>query len=297
MREIYRVNEIGEETEVLGLVGLPTAHSVSPLMHNRALASRGLDAVYIPFEVYDLSAFIKRMVNPRTREIDWRLRGLSVTAPHKSAIIAELDSIDSVAEAIGAVNTVVIENDELRGYNTDAEAFLSPLRERVADLSGVRCAVIGAGGAARAVVWALRKEDAEVTLFARDIEKAQSLAEKFGVLVNSLDKASFKEFDLVVNTTPLGTRGEHEDETAARADQLAGAGIAYDLVYNPLETRFMREASRAGCETIGGLPMLVGQAAAQFKLWTSTDAPLEKMREAAREFFEKQVSDTQDESK
>ncbi|OLE53629.1 MAG: shikimate dehydrogenase [Acidobacteria bacterium 13_1_20CM_3_53_8] len=297
LREIYRVNEIGEETEVLGLVGLPTAHSVSPLMHNRALASRGLDAVYIPFEVYDLSAFIKRMVNPRTREIDWRLRGLSVTAPHKSAIIAELDSIDSVAEAIGAVNTVVVENNELRGYNTDAEAFLSPLREMVADLNGVRCAVIGAGGAARAVVWALRKEDAEVTLFARDIEKAQPLAEKFGVLVSSLDKASFKEFDLVVNTTPLGTRGEHEDETAARTDQLAGARIAYDLVYNPLETRFMREASRVGCETIGGLPMLVGQAAAQFKLWTSTDAPLEKMREAAKECFEKQVSDTQDESK
>ncbi|HMF55271.1 MAG TPA: shikimate dehydrogenase [Pyrinomonadaceae bacterium] len=293
LREIYRVDEISEETQVMGLVGLPTAHSVSPLMHNRAIKARGLDAVYIPFDVHDLSAFIKRMMNPRTREIDWRLLGLSVTAPHKSAIIEELDGIDRVAEEIGAVNTVVVENDRLRGYNTDAEAFLAPLRERGATLRGARSAVIGAGGAARSVVWALKKEKLEVTVFARNAQKARALAEKFGVSIISLDEASFKEFDLVVNTTPLGTQGEQEDETPARSDKLAGAAIAYDLVYNPLETRFLREAREAGCETIGGLSMLVEQAAAQFKLWTGTDAPVETMREAARQFFDKRISEAQ----
>lgn len=289
LREVYRVDEIDEETEVLGLVGLPTAHSVSRVIHNRALASRHLNAVYIPFEVYDLSSFIKRMIRPETREIDWRLRGLSVTAPHKTTIIAELDSIDPVAQAIGAVNTVVVEGETLRGYNTDAESFLAPLRERGAELLGARCAVIGAGGAARAVVWALSNAGAHVTLFARNVERAAPLAEKFRASISPLDEASFKDFDLVVNATPLGIRGEHEEETPARAEQLKGARLVYDLVYNPPETRFMREAREAGCDTIGGLQMLVEQAAAQFKLWTGEDAPIQTMSEAAREFFEKQI--------
>jgi MFS family permease len=146
--------------------------------------------------------------------------------------------------------------------------------------------VLGAGGAARAVLWELREAGARTTLFARDAARAATTAQQFDAAPAPLDGAHFDGFDLVVNATPLGTRGRMEDATPAAAPQLRGARIAYDLVYNPRETRFLREAREAGCSTLGGLPMLVAQAAAQFKLWTAQDAPLDAMREAA----EKQLS-------
>jgi 3-dehydroquinate dehydratase / shikimate dehydrogenase len=286
LRELYRVERISERTLVTGLVGSPVAHSFSKHIHNAAFRARGLDAVFIPFEVADADAFARRMAHPRTREISWSLRGLSVTAPHKQAIMAHLDWVEPRASEIGAVNTVLVEGDELRGYNTDAEAALTPLGGLVElngaiELDDARVAVIGAGGAARALLWALRGRGAHATVFARDTLRARATAEDFGARVAGLEGASFDGFDLVVNATPLGTRGSREDETPATAADLRGARVAYDLVYNPSETKFLREARAAGCETVGGLPMLVAQAAAQFNLWTGADAPLEVMREAA----------------
>ena len=281
LRTLYRINRINGQTEIYGLVGSPVAHSLSPHMHNAAFAALGLDAVYIPFEVRDAQAFIRRMADPRTRELAWNLRGLSVTAPHKSASIASLDFVEPAAREIGAVNTVVVEPGALKGYNTDAAAALALLVNLI-DFSGARVAVLGAGGAARAVLWSLREAGARATVFARDAERARPTAETFDAHLLSLEGARFDNFDLVINTTPLGTRGARETETPACAPQLRGARIAYDLVYNPSETRFMREARAAGCETVlGGLPMLVAQAAAQFKLWTGQDAPLEVLSEAA----------------
>ncbi|HEY1403067.1 MAG TPA: NAD(P)-dependent oxidoreductase, partial [Pyrinomonadaceae bacterium] len=158
---------------------------------------------------------------------------------------------------------------------------LAPLVELL-KLREARVAVVGAGGAARAVLWSLRESSARTTVFARDPERARATAEKFDASCHALDGARFDGFDLVINTTPLGTRGEHETESPALAFQLRGARAAYDLVYNPRETRFMREARAAGCELIlGGLPMLVAQAAAQFKLWTGQAAPLDVMSAAA----------------
>ena len=281
LRDLYRVHAINEGTEIMGLVGSPVAHSVSPHMHNAAFATRSLNAVYLPFEVGDVNAFIRRMAHPRTRELDWNLRGLSVTAPHKSAIIGLLDSIEPAAQEIGAVNTVVIEDDALRGYNTDAAAALAPLVNLI-ELRRARVAVLGAGGAARAVLWSLREAGSLATVFARNVERARPTAEKFDAECRTLDDARFENFDLVINTTPLGTLGTRETETPAVAFQLRGARAAYDLVYNPAETRFMRESRAAGCEIIlGGLPMLVAQAAAQFKLWIRQDAPFDVMRAAA----------------
>ncbi|MGI9105396.1 MAG: shikimate dehydrogenase [Pyrinomonadaceae bacterium] len=281
LRSLYRVHAIDGRTQIMGLMGAPVAHSVSPHMHNAAFAARGLNAVYLPFEVGDAPAFIRRMAHPRTRELDWRLRGLSVTAPHKSAVMSQLDFIDEAAREIGAVNTLVVEGDALCGSNTDAAAALAPLA-RLIELRGARVAVVGAGGAARALLWSLRETGARVVVYARSSERARPTAEKFGAQYQTLDGARFDEFDLVVNTTPLGTRGHSETQTPALARQLRGARAAYDLVYNPGETRFMREAHEAGCEIVlGGLPMLVAQAAAQFKLWTGEDAPLEVMRAAA----------------
>jgi shikimate 5-dehydrogenase len=155
------------------------------------------------------------------------------------------------------------------------------LAKKFGELNGARCAVLGAGGAARAVLWGLRQEGAKQTVFARNTAKAAVLAKQFDVAFEPLVEASFDGFDVVINTTPLGTFGEFETKTPATARQLGGARLVYDLVYNPTETLFLREAKEAGCETLGGLSMLIAQAAEQFKLWTGADAPEDVMWEAA----------------
>ncbi|MDQ2921967.1 MAG: shikimate dehydrogenase, partial [Acidobacteriota bacterium] len=281
LKQVYRIDKIDRQTQVFGLIGLPVCHSVSPLMHNAAFEAMAINAVYLPFEVRDVKGFIRRMIHPRTRELDWNFGGLSVTAPHKSALMDQLDWIDPAAEGIGAVNTIVVENGELQGYNTDARGLIKPLAQKFGELRAARCAILGAGGAARAALWGLRREGAQLTVFARNTEKAQVLAEKFGAALQTLVGASFDGFDVVINTTPLGTVGLFEPETPATARQLRGARLAYDLVYNPSETLFLREAKEAGCETIGGLSMLIAQAAEQFRLWTGADAPEGVMYEAA----------------
>ena len=269
-RDVYRLAEINQQTRIFGLVGWPVTHSVSPRMHNAAFAATGANAVYIPFAVGDLNAFVKRMVHPRTRELDWNIAGLSVTAPHKSAVMDQLDWIEPEAQEIGAVNTIVIEGDELRGHNTDVAAFIKPLAQKFGELRQARCAIIGAGGAATAALWGLARAGAMATLFARNAEKGRALAARFGVDGSELAGASFAGYDLVINATPLGTAGQFEDETPATTQQLRGARLAYDLVYNPIETRFLRAAHAAGCETLGGLAMLAAQAAEQFRLWSRT---------------------------
>ncbi|MFL6336522.1 MAG: type I 3-dehydroquinate dehydratase [Pyrinomonadaceae bacterium] len=278
---LYRVHGLSERTAVTGIVGSPVGHSLSPDMHNTGFASLGLDAVYLPFEVADLSEFIRRMIDPRTRELRWNLRGLSVTAPHKQAIIPHLDSIAPNAARIGAVNTLVVSEERgLEGFNTDADASVVPLSGLVA-LRGARVAVLGAGGAARALLWALGERGADATVFARDETRGRAVVEEFGADLGRLEGASFEGFDVVANTTPLGTRGGRESETAAVESQLRGARVAYDMVYNPAETRFLREARAAGCKAVGGLGMLVAQAEEQFRLWTARAAPAGVMRDAA----------------
>ncbi len=276
MREIYRVHELDAETIITGLIGNPVAHSLSPNMHNHAFAAYEVNAIYVPFEVHNLDAFMTRMVHPRTREIDWNLRGLSVTAPHKESVLPYLSQIDEAAQATGAVNTIIVEGDELRGYNTDACAALEPFVNLI-DLHDAKVAVIGAGGAARSVLWSLNKHDARSTIFARRPERAAELAKIYNANFALLAGARFSDFDVVINTTPLGTRGAFESETPATAEQLHGARITYDLVYNPAQTIFLREAESAGCQTINGLPMLVAQAAAQWRLWTKLDAEVETL--------------------
>jgi 3-dehydroquinate dehydratase/shikimate dehydrogenase len=280
LRSVYHVDQIDRETMICGLVGLPVMHSVSPHMHNAAFRNAGVNGVYLPLEVRDVRAFFTRMVHPRSREIEWNLRGLSVTAPHKSAALEFLDWIEPNAQEIGAINTIVIESDTLRGFNTDAAGFIEPLLTTVGSLSGLRAAVIGAGGAARAATWALLNHDATVTLFARDVTKARALGQVFDVSYESLSSASFAGYDLVINATPLGS-GELIDQSPATAEQLAGAGCVYDLVYNPIETRLLKEACKAGCKTVRGLEMLVAQAKNQFELWTGKSPAPTVMYETA----------------
>jgi len=285
--ETYRVKELNERTEIYGIVGNPVAHSLSPYIHNAAFKFHNLDAVYIPFKVKNLDEFVAKFIRRETREIELNFKGFSVTIPHKQAIIKHLDSIDETAEKIGAVNTVKIIEGELHGYNTDAQGFVEPLKNVYGNLKNVKVAVLGSGGAARACLYALRQAEAEVTIFARDIEKAKVLADEFQASFSDLKSeiSDFKFSDVVINATPLGTIGGLENETPVAADQLKTIHLAYDLVYNPFETRFLREAKSVGIPTIGGLAMLIGQATAQFKIWTELDPPMKEMSRAALKQF------------
>jgi 3-dehydroquinate dehydratase/shikimate dehydrogenase len=282
MLEVYRVKELDVETEVYGIIAGETSYSMSPYIHNAAFKEAGMNRVFIPLQVDDVGKFIKLMVRAETREVELNFRGFAVTNPHKQAIIKHLDTIDDTAQAIGSVNTVKIEGGKLYGTNTDAAGFIEPLKQSFGDIRDARVTVIGAGGAARACVYALRQEGAHVEILARDILKARSLAEEFGArsATLSVEGAPLKA-DILVNATPLGTKGKFENETPVVAEQLAGVGLVYDLTYNPRQSRLLREASEAGCRSIDGLEMLIAQGARQFEIWTGDKPDERAMREAA----------------
>ena len=273
--ETYRVKELDEQTEIYGIIGNPVAQSLSPFMHNAAFKFYNLNAVYIPFEVKKLDEFINRFL----KESGLNFKGFSITIPHKQAIIKHLDFIDETAKTIGAVNTVKIENGKLYGYNTDANGFIEPLKNSYGDLKDARVAVLGNGGAARACIYALKQEGAKVTIFARNLEKAKILAEEFQAEFKEIPnpKSQIPNQDIVVNATPLGTKGILETETPAVAEQIRQVKLVYDLVYNPFETRFLKEAKSVFVPTVSGMAMLIAQAMKQFEIWTGKDAPMKEM--------------------
>lgn len=279
--EVYRVKELDKNTTVFGVIGDPVSSSNSPYMHNAAFAETGINAVFLPLLVKNLDEFIRRMVAPSTREVELNFAGLSVTMPHKQTIMKHLDEIDGVAAKIGAVNTVNIEDGKLVGYNTDAHGFITPLKTKFGDLKNARVAVFGAGGAARACVYALVEEGAEVTVFARDLQRANSFADEFNVKCQQLttDHRPLTT-DIVVNATPLGMKGAFENESPLTAEQLEGVRFVYDLVTRANDTPLMRQANKAGIPAIGGLEMLIEQGARQFEIWTGRDAPVQLMQQS-----------------
>mgnify|MGYP001278530462 FL=1 len=168
MIDVFRVKELDGNTEVFGVIAADTSYSISPLLQNAAFKANKLNSVFVPLQVADLDTFFTRMVSPKTREVELNFKGFAVTNPHKQAIMRHLDEIDETASRIGAVNTVKFEGRKLYGYNTDAEGFVGPLKNAYGDLTGTRVAVFGAGGAARACIYALQLEGAKVTLQARN---------------------------------------------------------------------------------------------------------------------------------
>lgn len=280
---LYRIKDLDRQTDVYGVIAGDTSYSMSPRLHNSAFADDKANAVFVPLQVRDLDAFIAQMVRPETRKIDLNFKGFAVTNPHKQSILEHIDNLDETARKIGAVNTVKIENDgSLSGFNTDAEGFITPLKNTVGELGGKRVAVIGAGGAARACVYSLLRENVRVTVFARNIEKAKDLTRDLGGDAEAFDpNVNFDGFDIVVNATPMGTKGSMEKLSPASVGKLSGVGVVYDLTYDPAKTVLLNEAQKAGSITIGGLDMLIAQAAAQYKLWTSRTAPVEIMKAAA----------------
>jgi 3-dehydroquinate dehydratase/shikimate dehydrogenase len=284
--EVYRVKELDTSTKVYGVIGNPVSGSLSPYMHNPAFVSAGFNAVFIPLQVTDLEAFMQLMVREASREVELNFAGFSVTMPHKQTIMKYLDAIDPVAEAIGAVNTVRVVGDKLIGYNTDAHGFITPLRAKFGDLKDTRVAVLGAGGAARACVYALKQEGAVVTVFARDEAKAKALAEKFDTAWSTISKlkdqrSKLVSTDILVNTTPLGMTGPFENETLLTAEGLSGLKFVYDLVTRPEDTRLIAEAKKAGVRAVGGVEMLAAQAAKQFEIWTGVKVSAAAMEASA----------------
>lgn len=265
----YRIRRIGPDTAIFGIAGRPVGHSLSPAIQNAAFEQLGIDAVYVPLAAADVDDVFEG-----ADAIG--LAGASVTAPYKEAVMARLAGVDAEAARIGAVNTLVRRPDGWHGLNTDAAGFLSGC-DGVA-LTGRRVAVLGTGGAARALAAAARGAGAFVTCYGRDRVRAQAVADALGV-EGAMRPVPAQSWDVLVNATPVGT---HPDAAAsAFPEGTYDGGIVYDLVYNPPLTRFMRDASLSGCRTIGGLEMLVAQARLQVEHWTGRVPGPGAMREAA----------------
>jgi shikimate dehydrogenase len=253
---------------------------MSPLIQNTAFKTLNLDYIYVPFRVTK-EALPNAIYGMRALSI----RGLNVTIPHKVSVLPLLDKIDEQAMKIGAVNTIFNANGLLTGYNTDAEGFIRPLIEKDINVAGKKILVIGSGGAAKAVVFALVEQNAKVAIINRSQEKANELAKQlksqFSVNVDtfSLDERNLKNtsasVEMIVNTTSIGMG---TNDTPIPAQFLRKNLVVYDIVYNPLRTRLLREAEIVGAMTISGADMLAWQGAIAFEKWTGYKAPVELMK-------------------
>jgi shikimate dehydrogenase len=216
-------------------------------------------------------------------EVRREYRGVNVTIPHKESVIPHLDELSSEARAIGAVNTVVNDSGKLTGHNTDAPGFLCGLDEAGIPYTGKRVVLLGAGGAAKGIAYALKQEGAQVAVYNRTPERAKELCEAFGLTFLSwgLLEHAIKSCDLLVNTTSVGL--QDPQNSPLPAGLLPRGGVVVDIVYNPPVTKLMQDAQKAGLKTLGGLPMLVWQGALAFEMWTNVKADIAVMYRAARE--------------
>ncbi len=256
------------------VLGNPVRHSLSPQMHNRAFAHCGINAVYMAFCVTRID---KALDAARSLGI----KGLSVTLPHKTAALSCMDRIDESAARVGALNTVVLRAGQLVGYNTDGTGAMRALQAAVA-VEGRRAALIGAGGAARAIGYALTDAGAAVTIVNRSVSRGRGLARELGAQFCPRERFDGSGCQILINTTPVGMH-PHEDAMPVDIRQLAPETVVMDIIYNPLKTALIRAAESRGCRTVSGLEMFVAQGAAQFELWTRQPAPEEIMRQAVVE--------------
>ncbi|MBI5945437.1 MAG: shikimate dehydrogenase [Chloroflexi bacterium] len=270
----------------LGLIGYPLGHSLSPKIHAAALKACGLEGNYslFPNHPEDRQGLKELLARVRAGEI----HGLNVTIPHKQSVIEFMDELTPTAQAIGAVNTIYLRKDKLIGDNTDAAGFLSDLKKFIGNRElgvGKSAIVLGAGGSARAVVYALLNDGWQVTLAARRTEQAEQLANSFSSYkVQVTDFSSFiihhSSFSLLVNTTPVGMTPNIDASPLPENTIYAKNTIIYDLVYNPRETKLVRDTRAQGLSATTGLGMLIEQAALAFELWTDHNPPRKILFEA-----------------
>jgi shikimate dehydrogenase len=283
------IQMITGKTKILGVIGHPVEHSLSPLMHNAALTKLGLDYVYLPFPIAP-----ENLATAIAGFASIGVVGFSITIPHKQAILPLLSEISPIAQAIGAINTVVNKGNKWLGTNTDVEGFIAPLQTTYhQDWSQKKAVILGNGGAARAVVaGCIQLGLAEIHVVGRNLQKLQvfeqswqnsPFADKFQVhewteLPNLLHQAN-----LLVNTTPIGMYPHVEQSPLSSQEMgyLPGDAIAYDLIYIPKPTKFLHLAQKQGIVTIDGLEMLVQQGAAALKIWLQEETvPVTQMRQA-----------------
>lgn len=278
---------ISGKTGLCGLIGDPVEHSMSPVMHNAAFREAGIDYLYVPFRVKkeELGKAIEGM-----RALN--IKGLNVTIPHKVAVLQFMDKLDHLAEKIGAVNTIVNDGGVLTGYNTDATGFLQALLERGVEPEGKSIVILGAGGASRAISFMLADRGARLVILNRllELDWAEELANRisqtFSKEVDALElnrenlAGVLGKAEILVNTTSVGMSPD-AGQTPVDSDLLTPGLLVYDIVYNPIKTRLLREAAAAGAKTIGGLDMLVWQGALAFEKWTGRKAPVELMKQEA----------------
>jgi len=267
---------VSGSTKVAAVIGDPVDHSLSPALFNAAFAATGLDWVYAALHVAAGSA-----ADAVAAMETLNLAGVSVTMPHKQGVAAAVQRLSPTAAALGAVNCVYREGRELVGENTDGEGFIRALSTQLDfDARNKVCAVLGAGGAARAVIAALRQAGAaRVVVINRTPAKAEAAALMAAGIAVTGSEESVADADLIVNATPVGMDGTTTPLDAALIS--SGQHVA-DLIYQPAETPLLRSASAAGASTMNGLEMLVQQGAIQFELWTGLSAPIEQMRTAAQ---------------
>lgn len=285
MRDVYRYDAVTSATRVYGVVADPVAHSLSPVVHNAALAAAGIDAVYVPFRV-PAEQFDEFLANaPR-----WPLAGLSVTIPHKETVLRHCRRQDDLVKAIGAANTLAFGPDGIAAFNTDATAAVESLdaaiaeQELLADASSMpvkTALVLGAGGAARAVAFGLKRKGIDVTVTSRTAERADKIAAAVGCKAVAWNSRYRLPYDCLVNATPVGMH-PNVDETPYEKDHLRPYMIVFDTVYNPESTLLVKEARAIGCRTITGVEMFVRQAAIQFRIWHGVDPAPQVMREALK---------------
>ncbi|MBI5343951.1 MAG: shikimate dehydrogenase, partial [Deltaproteobacteria bacterium] len=278
------------QTKITGIFGDPVGHTLSPSMHNAAFEALGLDWVYVPFHVRAKPASSLKEAVFAVRSLD--MAGVNVTIPHKEKVIRYLDDVDEAARHIGAVNTIVNRDGRLVGHNTDGAGYLLSLREETGFIvKGKNIVVIGAGGAARAVLYSiLAAGPSSVVIANRTIKRADTLAAEFRERFKAVDMKTVElrkgiverrssGADLLVNTTSLGMTGF--DALDIGVDALSPEAVVSDAVYRPLETGLLRRAREQGLKIHCGLGMLVRQGALSFELWTGEKAPLDVMRKAA----------------
>jgi len=271
MTSLYRADRITRRTRIYGVIGDPIAHSLSPQLHNAGFQASKMDAVYLPFLVYDLRDFLAAIA-------PLGIAGFSVTLPHKQSILRHLDDCDPLAASIGAVNTVVVRGGaKLYGYNTDYVGVLHALGQRIS-LHGSRVLILGAGGAARAVAFALAQAGATVCVLARRKEKSAALARAIGGETTDRRRLAHEFFDAIVNATPVGMH-PHVHRSPLEAREL-NCRLLFDTIYRPERTRLMQLAARRGIEVVSGIEMFIAQGRAQWEIWTGERAPQAPMRRA-----------------
>lgn len=266
---------ITAKTQICMIIGDPVEHSLSPSMHNAAYKELDMSDEFVFIASHVLPDNLEKAVNG-IRSLG--VRGTSVTIPHKVEVIKYLDVVDPIAQQIGAVNTIVNTNGTLTGYNTDWLGVKTAFEKNNLAIQGKKAAVMGAGGASRAIVYALQQLGANVTIFNRTLKTAQQVAHDFGATAETMETIhKILDMDIIANSTSLGM-GEHISKSPVPNDFLKKEHVIFDAVYVPYETRLIQDAKHVGANCIHGLDMLLYQGTAQFEMYTNKQAPEDIMR-------------------